>query len=414
MSPASPPRWRGARRVDLAALRRGRPPAPAPRPAHLRGPRRLRAARPPGRAGAGAGRPPPAGRGGRGGPRRAPPDLEERIELRPLEEVVDLEPVLGPELLELARFVADYYMAPLGEVFRAMLPPDLPPWGDRRVWLTDAGALAPPRSPAEAAVVEALRGGGRMSVAELQARLGLSGPRRGAGGLGGRRADRRRGAPAARRPLRHRGRAAAPATARRSSRPAGRSPPGRAAVEYLARDRPAGDDRRGRAPPSAAPRPSSGGWSTCGVLRQFTQVERLSLDRHMLGRGRRAEPSDRAPPRPGGGAGAASRARSQTRQLRAVPAPGHDRLRQDRGLPAGGRGGARQRAGPPSCWCRRSPWCRRWRGRSSSASASSWRSCTRAWARASATRSGSGCAAARRGWSSGRARPSSRRSPTSA
>jgi len=97
----------------------------------------------------------------------------EGMSLRPIVEILDREPVLTTDLLELARFMADYYMAPLGEVIRSMLPSDLPPWGDRKVWLTNAGAMSLPRNPAETAVLEALREGGRMSVAELQSRVGL-------------------------------------------------------------------------------------------------------------------------------------------------------------------------------------------------------------------------------------------------
>src|SRR5947199_340983 len=52
----------------------------------------------------------------------------EGVAVRPIEEVLDREPVLTADLLELARFVADYYLAPLGEVVRSMLPSDLPPW----------------------------------------------------------------------------------------------------------------------------------------------------------------------------------------------------------------------------------------------------------------------------------------------
>src|SRR5436305_8904282 len=99
-------------------------------------------------------------------------DRPEGVSLRPLEEILDREPVVPPDLLELARFIADYYMAPIGEVVRSMLPSDLPPWGDRKVRLTDAGALALPRSPSETAVIAALREGGRMTVAELQSRVG--------------------------------------------------------------------------------------------------------------------------------------------------------------------------------------------------------------------------------------------------
>jgi primosomal protein N' (replication factor Y) len=36
--------------------------------------------------------------------------------------VLDVSPVLDPELMKLGQWIADYYVAPLGEVFRAMLP----------------------------------------------------------------------------------------------------------------------------------------------------------------------------------------------------------------------------------------------------------------------------------------------------
>jgi primosomal protein N' (replication factor Y) (superfamily II helicase) len=49
---------------------------------------------------------------------KAPPELE----MRYLEAVLDEEPLLSPHLLELAEWTAQYYLAPLGEVLRAMLP----------------------------------------------------------------------------------------------------------------------------------------------------------------------------------------------------------------------------------------------------------------------------------------------------
>jgi len=43
-------------------------------------------------------------------------------ETRAVLRVLDVEPVLSTELLELGRWIADYYLAPLGEVLRTMLP----------------------------------------------------------------------------------------------------------------------------------------------------------------------------------------------------------------------------------------------------------------------------------------------------
>ena len=53
---------------------------------------------------------------------RAGSTLPPGIQARPILRVLDSEPVLTPELLELGFWIADYYVAPIGEVFRAMLP----------------------------------------------------------------------------------------------------------------------------------------------------------------------------------------------------------------------------------------------------------------------------------------------------
>ncbi|MBL4818150.1 MAG: primosomal protein N', partial [Deltaproteobacteria bacterium] len=46
--------------------------------------------------------------------------------LKPIECLLDEKPVITPEQIKLARFVANYYMAPLGEVLRLCLPPNTP------------------------------------------------------------------------------------------------------------------------------------------------------------------------------------------------------------------------------------------------------------------------------------------------
>jgi primosomal protein N' (replication factor Y) len=62
--------------------------------------------------------------------------------MRPLAEVLDVQPLWSPDLLEAVRFCADYYLSPVGEVVRAALPPGLTP-RSARVWrLTAAGRLA--------------------------------------------------------------------------------------------------------------------------------------------------------------------------------------------------------------------------------------------------------------------------------
>jgi primosomal protein N' (replication factor Y) len=57
---------------------------------------------------------------------KEPPELPEGARLLPIGRLLDEEPVLDAKQLELARFIADYYLASPGLVCRAMLPPDTP------------------------------------------------------------------------------------------------------------------------------------------------------------------------------------------------------------------------------------------------------------------------------------------------
>ena len=79
------------------------------------------------------------------------------FKIKPLQSVLDHEPVLPEDLLTLAREASDYYLAPIGETLQAMIPGALPPWGDRQIWLTDAGALGLARSAEEQAILSLLR-----------------------------------------------------------------------------------------------------------------------------------------------------------------------------------------------------------------------------------------------------------------
>lgn len=204
----------------------------------------------------------------------------EGFAVKDIRTVLDGEPVLPADLLELARFTSSYYLAPIGEVVRAMLPSKLPPWGHRRVSLTDAGALAPPRGEDEARLIEHLLSVRRARVADLQRELGIA--RLGAlleelrvlgrvamedpGGRGTRyvKAVELR-----------------PVSADVLEEAIGRSKPGREAVDYLAAlGRPATLGELTRAigcGPSVLRR-----LIERGALRQFTQPERLSLGRHRL------------------------------------------------------------------------------------------------------------------------------------
>ena len=59
--------------------------------------------------------------------------------IKEVAELLDPLPALPPKLVELGHWISRYYLAPIGETFRAMLPPETELRHDREYWLTDAG-----------------------------------------------------------------------------------------------------------------------------------------------------------------------------------------------------------------------------------------------------------------------------------
>lgn len=77
-----------------------------------------------------------------------PPDLASaksplksplKTPIKEISALMDTLPALPPKLIELGQWISRYYLAPIGETFRAMLPPEIELRHDREYWLTDAG-----------------------------------------------------------------------------------------------------------------------------------------------------------------------------------------------------------------------------------------------------------------------------------
>src|SRR5262249_47554322 len=70
---------------------------------------------------------------------RAPQLTGGKKGIKEITELMDSVPALPPRLLELAQWISRYYLAPIGETLRAMLPPEIEVRRDREYSLTDAG-----------------------------------------------------------------------------------------------------------------------------------------------------------------------------------------------------------------------------------------------------------------------------------
>src|SRR5271169_2053710 len=84
--------------------------------------------------------------------------------IRQVAELLDTVPALPPKLIELGHWISRYYLAPIGEAFRAMLPPEIELRHDREYWLTPPGraylqdvAASEEKTDVEAAESEFLR-----------------------------------------------------------------------------------------------------------------------------------------------------------------------------------------------------------------------------------------------------------------
>ena len=90
------------------------------------------------------------------------------VVLREVLEVLDDEPVCPPELLETAAKVAQRFFAAPGEVLKSVLPARLPAAGSVRYRITEKGALAAARAPAdERPLLEALADGRSARISEI-------------------------------------------------------------------------------------------------------------------------------------------------------------------------------------------------------------------------------------------------------
>jgi len=64
-------------------------------------------------------------------------------EIKDADRVIDAVPICTPEILEITRWVAEYYASPLGEVIKSALPPGISPDIEEMIRLTESGKTQP-------------------------------------------------------------------------------------------------------------------------------------------------------------------------------------------------------------------------------------------------------------------------------
>lgn len=96
-------------------------------------------------------------------------------EIKDASEILDTVPILTPELLEITKWVADYYAAPWGEVIKAALPPGISPSIDQFISTTSNGlealAQGDALTPKQQQVMELLIGQDEVGVTSLKNQL---------------------------------------------------------------------------------------------------------------------------------------------------------------------------------------------------------------------------------------------------
>lgn len=100
--------------------------------------------------------------------------------LKPLRDVLDAQPLVTPPMMRLFRWIAEYYLAPIGEVIRAAHPGAFARASRRKATLVsplsdDALRRLHHRSPKRALIVTRLQEKGPLTSAELQHLTGIAG-----------------------------------------------------------------------------------------------------------------------------------------------------------------------------------------------------------------------------------------------
>ena len=107
----------------------------------------------------------------------------EKTKIREISQVLDVIPALTPSLIELGHWIAAYYLAPVGEVFRAMLPPVTELKSQQQIVITEAGrqfvnskaaTLSSDFNPEEIALLSKLMARQGTLAASSLAKLGLN------------------------------------------------------------------------------------------------------------------------------------------------------------------------------------------------------------------------------------------------
>ena len=96
--------------------------------------------------------------------------------IRPVEQILDTS-LLSPEVVALCRWMASYYMAPLGSALMAALPPGVKLSSNRLVQLRDVPAGH--HAGIEARIIDELQRSGSLKVSTLKRRLGNRGLEKG-------------------------------------------------------------------------------------------------------------------------------------------------------------------------------------------------------------------------------------------
>jgi primosomal protein N' (replication factor Y) (superfamily II helicase) len=98
--------------------------------------------------------------------------------IKPIRDVLDALPVVSPRLMQLCRWIAEYYLAPLGEVLKAANPGTFARPSRRRVSLSsappeDSSPTSRKRASTRAAILNLLKDHGPLTSSQLERQAGI-------------------------------------------------------------------------------------------------------------------------------------------------------------------------------------------------------------------------------------------------